>query len=211
MGPRPFGRGRTAKLADLAEFLKASMGPRPFGRGRREAKTAARSGLTASMGPRPFGRGRLPLNPRKPCLLPPLQWGRDLSVAEGGYLSPHAIAHWSLQWGRDLSVAEGVQILVRVRLGLPRFNGAATFRSRKVRSHAKAGRCAMASMGPRPFGRGRSISRNSANGRLKRFNGAATFRSRKGWIYQAEGDRWQASMGPRPFGRGRTTLTRLLS
>ena len=85
------------------------------------------------MGPRPFGRGRgngITAWDR----LAPLQWGRDLSVAEGNGQprengSPHA-----LQWGRDLSVAEGA---------MPAASTTTPYG---------------ASMGPRPFGRGRLMA-----------------------------------------------------
>ena len=59
------------------------------------------------------------------------------------------------------------------------FNGAATFRSRKVAKNEGGTRESKASMGPRPFGRGRHRSSRRPGRRLKSFNGAATFRSRK--------------------------------
>ena len=39
--------------------------------------------------------------------LRPLQWGRDLSVAEGAARILALARQAKLQWGRDLSVAEG--------------------------------------------------------------------------------------------------------
>ena len=84
-----------------------------------------------------------------------LQWGRNLSVAEGAISLPDALNYVMLQWGRNLSVAEGSGD--RALACTPaRFNGAATFRLRK-------GHQAMA-------GSWRAIC----------FNGAATFRLRKG-------------------------------
>ena len=62
---------------------------------------------------------------------------------------------------------------------LKRFNGAATFRSRKARAAAARRTCLPASMGPRPFGRGRTMSAPPWPPTSRRFNGAATFRSRK--------------------------------
>ena len=85
---------------------KASMGPRPFGRGRVGIAGGVLFQLVASMGPRPFGRGRA-----QPPGIPRLFLKR-------------------LQWGRDLSVAEGSRFL-RIGSGYHCFNGAATFRSRK--------------------------------------------------------------------------------
>ena len=204
MGPRPFGRGRRTGAAAIANSCsrfngaatfrsrkaaldarparanaRASMGPRPFGRGRFRPLPAAPAVLRASMGPRPFGRGR----PGAGCGRRPgagLQWGRDLSVAEGG---PERARHRSinqLQWGRDLSVAEGG---ARPLMKLPTFQlqwgrdlSVAEGGSRGPRDTRGRNR---ASMGPRPFGRGRRLTAISRRLPGSRFNGAATFRSRK--------------------------------
>ena len=108
----------------------------------------------ASMGPRPFGRGRVPATPPAddPAWLQwgrdlsvaegdtydtctpsarPLQWGRDLSVAEGCGRALTGARPLLLQWGRDLSVAEGALMSVLILNSFQCFNGAATFRSRK--------------------------------------------------------------------------------
>ena len=55
-----------------------------------------------------------------------LQWGRNLTVAEGvGQVAGLCPAfHW-LQWGRNLTVAEGSPTW-RAWTTAPRFNGAAT-------------------------------------------------------------------------------------
>ena len=63
-------------------------------------------------------------------------------------------ADGGLQWGRDLSAAEGRAA------------------ARNHRPHA-------ASMGPRPFGRGRPANFTVRKPCATRFNGAATFRPRK--------------------------------
>ena len=180
MGPRPFGRGRStivqntdrrgARFNGAATFRsrkggggvdgippidRASMGPRPFGRGRGEKGIPRRPNRQASMGPRPFGRGRhgratrcagcgrrfngaATFRSRKAKTMRPiwqsrsaLQWGRDLSVAEGNCKICHIGPRNRLQWGRDLSVAEGIDW------------------------PASAASNSFASMGPRPFGRGR--------------------------------------------------------
>ena len=153
MGPRPFGRGRVWRCPLRAGRVSASMGPRPFGRGRRQAARLPAEGMT-------------------------LQWGRDLSVAEG-----------------SLS-AQGAAPQVC-------FNGAATFRSRKGVHEPESGRRPDSFNGAATF---RSRKEGKAcRTRLyrRRFNGAATFRSRKdGGRYHSPGNR-AASMGPRPFGRGR--------
>ena len=189
---------------DLEAFcarLPASMGPRPFGRGRPARIPLARPHPPASMGPRPFGRGRLAMLERRPEQVG-LQWGRDLSVAEGPCASAGILTPAMLQWGRDLSVAEGSRWCRRAQ-PLRRFNGAATFRSRKVHTPTRRSPSPHpASMGPRPFGRGRQMPYRTTTvanllqwGRdlsvaegvaarlarlcVDRFNGAATFRSRK--------------------------------
>ena len=36
-----------------------------------------------------------------------LQWGRNLTVAEGGPHDPYYMPMGKLQWGRNLTVAEG--------------------------------------------------------------------------------------------------------
>ena len=65
---------------------------------------------------------------RRACVL---QWGRNLSVAEGR--APCTAPRYSsaLQWGRNLSVAEGLGRGAGRRVGMACFNGAATFRLRK--------------------------------------------------------------------------------
>ena len=83
------------------------MGPRPFGRGRRPAARAAlgvgrRFNGAATFRSRKVGELWLPSTPRSS-----LQWGRDLSVAEGGRRPGRQNRTITLQWGRDLSVAEG--------------------------------------------------------------------------------------------------------
>ena len=78
-----------------------------------------------------------------------LQWGRDRQVADSA-MNPTAPDYGTsaLQWGRDRQVADsgrGGERRPAVDIG-PRFNGAATVRSR-------IGRRSCASMGQRPSGR----------------------------------------------------------
>ena len=133
----------------------------------------------------------------------PLQWGRNLSVAEGGAgvadgpkagmasMGPQPFgcgrplaaragqqANARLQWGRNLSVAEG-SLDTRVITDTVGFNGAATFRLRKGAARRHVGRGKNASMGPQPFGCGRLLPRLPPPPRRT------------------------ASMGPQPFGCGR--------
>ena len=136
------------------------------------------------MGPRPFGRGRGGQGAAPVSRKVKLQWGRDLSVAEGAW-RPRANNH--------------------LRRG---FNGAATFRSRKAKTWSACSAGPRASMGPRPFGRGRNVLIGRRARPPHGFNGAATFRSRKvpKAIHNVRSH--QASMGPRPFGRGRNRVYR---
>ena len=54
-----------------------------------------------------------------------LQWGRNLTVAEGLCRKCYRWATKELQWGRNLTVAEGVEIF-KLRQKYESFNGAAT-------------------------------------------------------------------------------------
>ena len=156
-----------------------------------------------------------------------LQWGRDLSVAEGPLLQQRRPQQRPASMG-PRPFGRGRQVAPRhKRHTPPSFNGAATFRSRKDHTGPVPLPPRRASMGPRPFGRGRLNTSASAAPRCARFNGAATFRSRK----ESDADMMAgekasfngaatfrsrkehdpapiplcraASMGPRPFGRGR--------
>ena len=105
------------------------------------------------MGPQPFGCGRInALDNIAAANL--LQWGRNLSVAEGK------------PWEAALAA-------------MRRFNGAATFRLRKGHAGITFGYVNAASMGPQPFGCGRSDASRCRSSSPRCFNGAATFRLRK--------------------------------
>ena len=235
MGPQPFGCGRrspsqnirAAKRLQWGRNLSVAEGaphgppvpkssPLQWGRnlsvaeGGHDPANGDWSG-TASMGPQPFGCGR---HSSTPAITESrwLQWGRNLSVAEGSGCIFGGKARGSLQWGRNLSVAEGRcwawrsgracgfngAATFRLRKA-PRcssagrrtrgFNGAATFRLRKAYDRADLAGVDMASMGPQPFGCGRSQVRRRADNGIMGFNGAATFRLRKG----------AASFGASPF------------
>jgi len=203
MGPRPFDRGNP-RVPDRREPADlASMGPRPFDRGNLNVELLDEALHLASMGPRPFDRG-------------------NRTMPE-----PSEHAQFWLQWGRDLSIAETSSSLMSSVFGVG-FNGAATFRSRKLPARSATPiPVASASMGPRPFDRGNPNRPDGRRWGRARFNGAATFRSRKpsgapdvdvlaqggfngaatfrsrkhggGFLPTTER---QASMGPRPFDRG---------
>ena len=159
-------------------YCPASMGPRPFGRGRR---VRMRSGIgvgVASMGPRPFGRGRPSNSTRSASSAAVLQWGRDLSVAEGDCIADLTEGVLSFNGAATFRSRKATSGIVS-GVYTDGFNGAATFRSRKGLVAGQEPREGAASMGPRPFGRGRSRRTQAGALGLARFNGAATFRSRK--------------------------------
>ena len=54
-----------------------------------------------------------------------LQWGRNLTVAEGSAYGSASAAAIALQWGRNLTVAEGVDMVLTDPPYMS-FNGAAT-------------------------------------------------------------------------------------
>ena len=108
-----------------------------------------------------------------------LQWGRDLSVAEGSSSFARSIKRKVLQWGRDLSVAEGAK-------GPPK----------DVLQNS-------ASMGPRPFGRGRLWSRHALAAMRSLQWGRDLSVAEGSYADVAARVVASASMGPRPFGRGR--------
>ena len=209
MGPRPFGRGRVAPPYMLGKLHTASMGPRPFGRGR---TPTVRNNATAT----PSFNGAATFRSRKAQAAPPgryglaeLQWGRDLSVAEGPSWRPdppttcpasmgprpfgrgRGIARLlagekaQLQWGRDLSVAEGG-------------------RGRRGRGGRQ-----QASMGPRPFGRGRGRREMPVLQVPAALQWGRDLSVAEGWPTSPRPTTStpQASMGPRPFGRGRPQAT----
>ena len=162
----------------------ASMGPQPFGCGRRRHGRPAPSREYSFNGAATF-RLRKDFEASNPVLkFAPLQWGRNLSVAEGprpaekveldtrasmgpqpfgcgrASLPPRTQDPMALQWGRNLSVAEGYAyrkvILSKMR----------------------------ASMGPQPFGCGRIAWNPIQRIPVPCFNGAATFRLRKVYVPQ---------------------------
>ena len=97
------------------------------------------------------------------------------SFITGGWLP---MIFWGLQWGRGQTAAERS----RQRRTWPApvcFNGAAAKRPRKGDEHGAGDADDLASMGPRPNGRGKVSSGMSVCGRASGFNGAAAKRPRK--------------------------------
>ena len=86
--------------------------------------------------------------------------GGDYVLARNRGQSPHDRA--MLQWSRDLEVAERSQDRVRGSCSSRRFNGAATWKSRKGRRIESEGLAVVvASMGPRLGSRGKAIEPES--------------------------------------------------
>jgi len=211
MWPRPFGRGRgepaftimydpalqcgrglsaaegSSASTTPCSTSVASMWPRPFGRGRRRRVAQSPCAPGASMWPRPFGRGRRrPYDDEPPSTL--LQCGRGLSAAEG-------------------------EVTIAVVCTANRFNVAAAFRPRKASAEFQTRPSCVASMWPRPFGRGRRLidpkgwsweelqcgrglsaaegARAAGQGRCHAsFNVAAAFRPRKAGILKGSRFEW---------------------
>ena len=176
MGPRPFGRGEFGRVAPAI-----SSGLLQWGRDLSAAESCA-GWPSPSCGP--CFNGAATFRPRR-AEHPPerileyvqLQWGRDLSAAERWNSGTWTIPPRKLQWGRDLSAAESVTYPT-ISLAPQGFNGAATFRPRRVSRTRQYPWPPRASMGPRPFGRG-----EIPHGPILK-------------------SKYLASMGPRPFGRG---------
>ena len=178
MGPRPDGRGRRREKPPHTKRVRLQWGRDRMAAEGEECHGEVVVPVAASMGPRPDGRGRSMRMPPY-CVSPVLQWGRDRMAAEGEISALFTPRNRLLQWGRDRMAAEGGLPCVLSR-GALRFNGAATgwprkvCRARMIQVHPcrfngaatgwprkATGRTAallagnVASMGPRPDGRGR--------------------------------------------------------
>ena len=107
MGPQLDSCGRRKSPHEPLPFFSASMGPQLDSCGRPLGVDECELCKAASMGPqldscgRGPCRGRLSVGPLK------LQWGRNLTVAEGYIIVGDINSYGSLQWGRNLTVAEG--------------------------------------------------------------------------------------------------------
>ena len=123
MGPRPNGRGwRCHPRPGLLNGRNASMGPRPNGRGWKKLKQVEDGVYRASMGPRPNGRGWLSANgPSTQTTMGPRPNGRGWDTRR---LNRDLTTR--LQWGRDLTDADGTGFPAPRAIGLVCFNGAAT-------------------------------------------------------------------------------------
>src|SRR6266545_2091560 len=159
------------------------MGPRPFDRGRQGFLEQARTDRDASMGPRPFDRGRPRRCPSRRRGVPCFNGSTAFRPWETtGAHRCGGCAHIRLQWVHGLSTV-GDRLIGLVVLAV----------------------IDQASMGPRPFDRGRRDWSVFSLRPARSFNGSTAFRP---WeTFRACGWRLAgaASMGPRPFDRGRRT------
>ena len=177
------------------------MGPRPLGRGRAGVTSAAYAdderqwGRDLSAAEGPWQRSQRRWRGRR-------QWGRDLSAAEGG--SPEELKRYDSrrQWGRDLSAAEG-WITSRCYEQVFRVNGAATSRPRKAPRLTDPSITLVASMGPRPLGRGRNGYGHDNRPPQRASMGPRPLGRGRAYSTCARMILDKASMGPRPLGRGR--------
>ncbi len=153
------------------------MGPRHHRRGSFERAVIVHRHDEASMGPRHHRRGSEAFDA---LAMPtdPLQWGRDIIVADRRALGPRPHAEQALQWGRDIIVADRsltrTRLTVNTKLQWGRDIIVADRRCTRPRFRSAA----RASMGPRHHRRGSSIVvKSPCKGKLG-FNGAATSSSR---------------------------------
>jgi len=209
----------------------ASMGPRPFDRGRpldRKKVVYGGGGFNGSTAFRPWETTVLAVSLVRSIAL---QWVHGLSTVGDlhGHFWSATNLYW-LQWVHGLSTVGDRQVDGAAPWHLARFNGSTAFRPWETHLHAElcyGGR--LASMGPRPFDRGRRLRVQVActsgpeasmgprpfdRGRRRTtpaprrcrggFNGSTAFRP---WetplLDRADRVSGQASMGPRPFDRGR--------
>ena len=155
------------------------MGPQPFGCGRVGPPHGRHARPCASMGPQPFGCGRSAYIPARICSKHGLQWGRNLSVAEGATSRRRPMGSGQLQWGRNLSVAEGDTIHKIQDINYVASMGPQPFGCGRRVVYTPFPDTVCASMGPQPFGCGRLLAPALGRATMTSFNGAATFRLRK--------------------------------
>ena len=202
--PRQWGRGQTAaeRLRGLAKVGtgKASMGPRPDGRGKaHNFWHGLRSGSVNGAAAR---RPRKGLRPVGITIVVLRQWGRGQTAAERAERRLHGSRLGRVNGAAARRPRKAIP-LVTVRSRRGSVNGAAARRPRKgLRSPREAVPHAVASMGPRPDGRGKQI-RLAAAPPIVGVNGAAARRPRKDYEASRAEAPLTASMGPRPDGRGK--------
>ena len=200
------------------------MGPRPNGRGKPNPAVRPPCPYSASMGPRPNGRGK-PNPPRIPYRVFVRQWGRGQTAAESARPCAPSACAASVN-GAAAKRPRKAEFGPPAAAGPSCVNGAAAKRPRKEENLAEHANPVIASMGPRPNGRGKSwrlggrgISPPRQWGRGQTaaesprpgrpelgdtcVNGAAAKRPRKAAGPRARPLAPPASMGPRPNSRGK--------
>ena len=152
----------------------ASMGPRPLGRGNRAPWVVHMLDMEASMGPRPLGRGNdvVPASDHDASAW--LQWGHGLSAVEKIVLGQSVRPSRPLQWGHGLSAVEMQHL--HTKRPCCCFNGATSSRPWKRATRRHRDPIDMASMGPRPLGRGNEASTADVGSGPRSFNGATASR-----------------------------------
>ncbi len=228
MGPPPFGDGNPDNLSDGFLWNGASMGPPPFGDGKRlvMAEMSA-SGVPLQWGHRLSAMETASIRLTIDCDIP-LQWGHRLSAMES---SPSRISPvWStlLQWGHRLSAMESSGSASGVGMRQPCFNGATAFRRWKDGQGHSIALLKFASMGPPPFGDGKTNPSAPLTRRFSRLqwghrlSAMESPESGENWalhtllqwghrlsamertaIDTISSDLGVASMGPPPFGDGK--------
>ena len=133
----------------------------------------------ASMGPRLGSRGKSNCRTARSRCVCVLQWGRDLEVAESRRCNAPLRCPKRFN-GAATWKSRKVLTCSRRYSRLTGFNGAATWKSRKVQALVPLQAQRRASMGPRLGSRGKDQPIGRNRGRQRRFNGAATWKSRKG-------------------------------
>ena len=225
MGPRPDGRGKAHLSRTASAHAAASMGPRPDGRGK-----CAPSAFYRCPAWRQWGRGQTAAESTCGAVRRAgrrrRQWGRGQTAAErcgdvrrgrDGPKSVNGAAarrprkaftrslsedEWKRQWGRGQTAAESRLLEMRPRRAKTRQWGRGQTAAESCCSFRKFPYASLASMGPRPDGRGK-VPRAARVGLVPGVNGAAARRPRKGPHRAGGAPRNHASMGPRPDGRGK--------
>ena len=182
MGPPPFGDGKGVGRDAGGHPRPASMGPPPFGDGKLVQQVHAAHAGSASMGPPPFGDGK------------------DLVATDG-------VVHvCPLQWGHRLSAMESASTMTRVPCCTDCFNGATAFRRWKVLQADRAWRASWCFNGATAFRRWKERDGGAARGlHLPASMGPPPFGDGKTvWVVSVPPVE-VASMGPPPFGDGKET------
>ena len=165
---------------------------------------------------------------RRPLEL--LQWGHGLAAVDGcsptpspptlqsfngatalrpwtGDMVDSADRAWELQWGHGLAAVDGAcGPSAKIGCGLASMGPRPCGRGR-LPALACRRVYARASMGPRPCGRGRAGPPLAKSVRSEGFNGATALRPWTAAACHLSAKRAAASMGPRPCGRGRSSRT----